>query len=93
MTESFGSVVRSFVQYFIAFCGRLEAANDVISRRLAGPVVSDNYVKLGDPRENSTRSREAARGGIFEFFATTSDQKIVKKSVMSSATWLKCSWV
>ena len=46
----------TFVQYLIAFCGRLEVMSDAISGRFVGAVVPDNHVKFGDPRLN--RSQE-----------------------------------
>ena len=38
------SVLRTFVQYLIAFVSTLEAASDVISGKFVRPIVPDNIV-------------------------------------------------
>ena len=68
---------RTFVQYSIAFCRRLEVASDVMSGRFVGLTVSGERMKSRDPRLN--RSQEipsgAVVGGIQQFFTITSDRK------------------
>ena len=46
------SVLRTFAQYLIVFCIRLETASDVISGKFDGPIVPDKCVKFRDPRLN-----------------------------------------
>ena len=48
-------ILRTFVQYLIAYGDRLETASDVISGRFVGPIVPDKSVKFGDPRSNCSR--------------------------------------
>ena len=43
-----GPVSRTFAQYLIAFCSRLEVASDVVSGRFVTPIVPDKCVKFGD---------------------------------------------
>ena len=63
-------VLRAFVQYLTAFCSRLEAASNVISRTFVRQIGPDKPVKL---REIPP---EAVGGGIFDsVFNITSDQK------------------
>ena len=45
-------VLRTLVQYLIAFGSRQEAASDVVANRSVRLTVSDESVKLGDPRLN-----------------------------------------
>ena len=57
--------LRNFAQYLITFCSRLEAASDVISGRIARPIVVDKRVKLCHPclkrsRELPSKPLEAA---------------------------------
>ena len=71
-------VLRSFVQYLIAFCSRLKAASDDMFGRFVGLTVPDKWVKFRDRRLN--RSREirpkSVESGIIDgFFAITYDQK------------------
>ena len=63
-------VLRTVVQYLIAFCGRLEAASDVTSGAFVGAIVLHKRLKLGGPRTYISReiTPEAVRGGIFEVF-------------------------
>ena len=72
MAELFNSlpeaaVLRTFAQYLIAFCSRLEEASDVISCSFVGLTFPDDCVKCRDPRLN--RSEEilpkAIECGIF----------------------------
>ena len=39
-------VLRTIVQYLIAFCSRPETASDIISGRLVGPIVHDKHVNF-----------------------------------------------
>ena len=48
----YGPVVRSFVQYLIAFCSRPKTASGVISSGIVGPILQDKPVELCDPRLN-----------------------------------------
>ena len=42
-----GHVLRiTYLQYLIAFCGRLEVTSDVVSNRFVGPFVPDSRVKF-----------------------------------------------
>ena len=75
MVELFDSlsdhaVLRTFVQYLMAFCSRPEAASDIISGRFARPIVLDKCVNFRDPSLN--RSREipalAVGSGILDSF-------------------------
>ena len=50
-----GPVLRTFVQYLIAFCSRSEAPGDVISGMFVVPVVLDKCVKLHEPSLNRSR--------------------------------------
>ena len=61
-------ILRTFVQYLIAFCSRPEAASDVISGRFVRPIVPDKYIKFGYPRLNNSREMppEAVGSGIFD---------------------------
>ena len=43
-------VLRTFVQYLIAFCSRLQAAYDVISGVFVRPIVPDKSIQFRDPR-------------------------------------------
>ena len=68
-------VLRTFVQYLIAFFSRPKTASDVICGKFIGAVVRDKRVKFRDPRLN--RSREippkAVCGGILDRFFKHSD--------------------
>ena len=44
-----GPVLRTSMQYSVAFCNRLEAASDVVSSRIVRPVVPDKAVKFRGP--------------------------------------------
>ena len=73
MAELFDSlptapVLRTFAQYLIAFCSRLETASDVISGRFVGSIICDEDVKFHDPHLNHSREipPEAVGGGIFD---------------------------
>ena len=72
---SFGEVkqwvLRTFVQYLIAFCGRPEEGSDVVSGRLVWPAVPDTLAKLCGPRANHSRDilPEGVGGGIFHGFS------------------------
>ena len=70
-------VLHTFVQYLTAFCSRPEAANDIISSRFGSPIAIDKCVKCRDPCLNRTQEipPEAVGGGIFLFFAITSERK------------------
>ena len=59
--------LRTYEQYLIAFCSRLEAAGDVVSCRFMNPIVLNRRIKLRDPRINSSGEirPKAVRGGIF----------------------------
>ena len=46
-----GPVLRTYVQYLVVFCSRLEVASDVVGRA-CGAVVPDNLVQFCDPRLN-----------------------------------------
>ena len=63
-------VLRTVLQYLIAFCSRLEAASDVISGTFVAPTVPDKIVKFRDPCLNRSRviPPEAVGGGIFDSF-------------------------
>ena len=63
-----GAVLRTFVQYFIAFYSRPETASDFISGEFVGPIVHDTTVKFRDPRLNRSRqmSSKAVGGGILD---------------------------
>ena len=58
------------MQYLIAFCSRPEAASDVISSHFVELIVSDEFVKFGDPCLNRFGEirPEAIEGGIFDIF-------------------------
>ena len=58
------------MQYLIAFCSRPEAASDVISGVLVGPIVSDKQMLFRDHRLDRTREipSEAIEGGILAAF-------------------------
>ena len=45
-------VLRTFVQYLIVFCGRPEAASDVISGKFVRPSVPDKFEQFREPRLN-----------------------------------------
>ena len=47
-----GPVLRTVVQYLIAFCSRLEAASDVISGTFVGPIGLNKRVTFHDPNLN-----------------------------------------
>ena len=47
-----GPILRTFVQYLIAFCSRLEVACDVIFGVAVDQVGMDVPVKFGDSRSN-----------------------------------------
>ena len=46
------SVLRTFVQYLIAFCSQPDTASDIIFGMFVGPIVDDMPVKLRDSRLN-----------------------------------------
>ena len=48
-------VLRTFVQYLIAFCSPPEAASEVISGVVVDPIRIKFHVKLGDSRSNRSR--------------------------------------
>ena len=79
-----------FVQYLIAVCRRLEAASDVISGRLAGPVALDKHVKFHDPSLNRSREipPDAVGGGIFIFFPYGFRPGVENDAISSVAVWL-----
>ena len=56
-----------FVQYLVAFCGRQEAASDVIADVIVELIFADKFLKFRDPRLNlSEEIRPKAIGcGIF----------------------------
>ena len=61
-----GPVLRTLVQYLIAFCSRPEADSDVISCRIVRPIVPDKLGQFRDPRLNCSREiPPAVVGGIF----------------------------
>ena len=64
-------VLRTFVQYLIAFFGRPEAAIDVICGAFVGQIVFDKDVKFRDPCLNRCREilPEAVRGCIDDSFS------------------------
>ena len=73
-------VLRTFVQYLIAFCSQPEAAGDVIFGRVVRVVVPDKCVKFCDPRLKCSPEirHEVIRGGIYDRFFQASvnvDQK------------------
>ena len=45
-------VLRTFVQYLVAFCSRPEASGDVLSGRFGRLIVHDKSVKSSDPCSN-----------------------------------------
>ena len=72
-----GPVLRTCMQYSIAFCSRLEAASDVKSDKFGQLIVSDQVVKFPDPCLNCSPEirSTAVGGGIFDiFFVTTSNR-------------------
>ena len=68
-------VLRTFVQYLIAFFSRPEVASDVISGNFVGPIVHDTPVKFRDPRLNRYREilPAAVGSGIFDRFLNFSN--------------------
>ena len=64
-------VLRTCVQYFIAFCSRLETASDVVSSKFVRPIIPDKPVKFRDPHLNRSRyiPPEIIVGDIFDGFA------------------------
>ena len=66
-----GPVLRTFVQYSIAFCTRQEAANDVMSGLFVRLIVPNKIVKFRDPCLNRSREiRPKAIGdGSFDRFS------------------------
>ena len=68
-------VLRTFMQYFIAFCSRPESANDVIAGVFVGLIVPDNAAILAlTVLENFEPI--ALGDGIFDrFFVATFQQK------------------
>ena len=48
-------VLRTFVQYSVAFCSRPETASDVMSGKFVGPTVHDKCVKFRDSRSDHSR--------------------------------------
>ena len=74
MTELFDSllaapVLRTFVQYLIAFCSRPKTAGDVVSRQFVKLIVADKSL-LKPFSRNSTRSHIG--GDIFDICFATS---------------------
>ena len=75
MAEFFDSLTgrthfRTFVQYFIAFCSRPEAVNDVICGKFMRPTVPDKCLKFRDLAETileefHPKPSEAAFDGYF----------------------------
>ena len=61
-------ILRTFVQFLIAFCSRLEAASDIISGRLVKLAVLNKCEKFWDPRLNCAPEirPEAIAGCIFD---------------------------
>ena len=62
MAELFDSllvtpVLRTFVQYLIAFCSRQQTASDLISGKFVRLIVPDKYVEFGDPRLNHSQEK------------------------------------
>ena len=68
VTELCAPVLRTFVQYLIAFYSRLEADGDVIYESFVRLTVPDQYVKFRDPRLNRSLEirPETVGGGIFD---------------------------
>ena len=66
-----GLVLRTFGQYLIVFCSRLEAVSDVVSGRFVRPFVPFKCLKFRDPRLNYSREIpfEAVGSGIFNSFS------------------------
>ena len=64
-------VLRTFVQYFIAFCSRPEAASDMSSGRFVRLAVVDKCVNFHDPHLNCSReiAPEAVACGNFDRFS------------------------
>ena len=67
-------ILRTFVQYLIAFCSRPETAGDVLSAIFVRMIVRDKFVKFRDPGLNRSWEipPEAVEGGIFDRFLKTS---------------------
>ena len=67
---SVAPVLRTFVEYLIAFCSPLEKASDVISDRFMRPIVYDKLVKFCNPRLIRSREipPETVGDSVFEFF-------------------------
>ena len=59
-----GPVLRTFAQYLVAFCTRLEAASDIISGVAVGQVLMDIRVKFGDSRSKVKRFSRYSRGSL-----------------------------
>ena len=72
-------LLRTSVQYLIAFCSQPEAISDVIHCAFVGPIVLDKCVKFRGTSLNHSREipPEAVVGGIFDssFFVIISDWK------------------
>ena len=68
-----GPILRTIVQNLIAFSSRPEAASDVISGTVVGPIVPDEPVKFGDTSLNHSLKipPEAIGGGIFDSFCSS----------------------
>ena len=66
------------MQYLIALCSRLEAANDVISGGFVRLIVPDKCVKCCDPCLNRSRkiAPEAVAGSIFDSFFVMPDLRL-----------------
>ena len=64
------SVLRSFVQYLVAFSSWPKAATDVISGKFLRPIIADKWIKLRDSYLNRSQENppEAVGGGFFDSF-------------------------
>ena len=80
-----GPVLRTFVQYWITFCSRPQAASDIVSGTFVSLVVLVKRVKFHDPCLNRSWEipREAARGGIFDCFPPITFWSEVDNDVIS----------
>ena len=85
-TLAAGLILRTFVQYSVAFCSRLEAAKDVISGGFMKLIVSDKAAKFCVLRlelflRKWTKSRWRRHFPFsIVFFATTADRKYLLTS-------------
>ena len=77
--ESFPAspVLRTFVQYLIAFCSRLERATDALSSRYIEQVCVGVHVKPCDSRSNDSRDIRAAH------FVMDDDERMMRTQAVT----------